>query len=310
MNTMENNYYLFLFLFLFLFIFIFIFGVYLLIIGKKTAGIRLIIINLLILLFNLINSRSFRKNKKADDILLDYKHISTQYDFVENISIGKSVKGLDINMLEISNNTNKNLPAVRIVANIHGNETSGIRIWLKLTKFICLTYQEFLNGETSDIHSRIGKLISSCKICIIPSMNPDNLFRSRYNENKKDLNRNFKLNNDHEFEPETVSIINNTNFYNYVLDMECHDGAQLLTFPHDRIRDGKTMDNENFEYICEEYLKLNPTFRNNPSPRKFKKCYTMGSLWYSIEGSLRDYMYLEKQILGITIEFSKKKTSK
>lgn len=141
-------------------------------------------------------------------------------------------------------------------------------------------------------------------------MNPDRIFRKRNNANRKDLNRNFNLDPDYSYQPETLAIINNTDQYNYVLDMECHDGARLITFPFDEEIRKVSQDHPSFIYLCQEYLKLNPIFQKNPKPKRFNLCYVMGSKWYSIKGSIRDYMYIKKNIPGLTIEFSARKQAR
>lgn len=270
-----------------------------------------IILILFVLSINLFNQRrrSFKDSqiKKYD---LMYQRLD-EYSFVNISNIGKSVKNQDIKCIEICDSKELDIPAIRIIANIHGDETSGYRILAKFATSICLKYQEYLDGENSEDHLRINNIIKNVKFCIIPSMNPDNLFYRRRNKNNSDLNRNFSLmKSKDKLEPETRAIIDNTEMNNYVLDMDCHDGARVICFPPDQKINYDPTEIINLKYIANEYLKFNHRIKGEPVPRKFKKGYTVGSEWYSIVGSLRDYMKENYNLEGLTLELSPTKNIK
>jgi hypothetical protein len=267
-------------------------------------------LNYIFLLFLTIGLLSFIFSKSSRDkgryAINKYEKL-LQFNFVKSHVLGNTGRNNLIQMFVINNSDEIDIPAVRIVANIHGNETTGVRLWYKVALYICKSYQKYLDGEINDKNKKIARLVENLNICIIPSMNPDNIFKWRGNKNWKDLNRDFHLDNNYNYQKETKLIIESTNMFNFVLDMECHDGAHVLCFPYDYITKKKTPDNSTFEYICDEYIKLNKNLINNPNPRKFKKGYIMGSHWYPANGTLRDYMYIKHNLLGLTIEYSSKK---
>ena len=136
-----------------------------------------------------------------DYVYHDYEDLRTQMAFYAHkypditrlYSIGKSVNGRDLWVLEISDNPGSHEtlePEFKYVANMHGNEAVGREMLLLLIKSFCESY---------GLDERITTLINSTRIHIMPSMNPDgfensregdrNSVRGRENNNGVDLNR-------------------------------------------------------------------------------------------------------------------------
>lgn len=89
-------------------------------------------------------------------------------------SIGKSVEGRDLWALEISENVNhRDLgePMVKYVANMHGDESVGRQLLIYLAQFLLKNYK----------NPRIGKLVNTTDIFLMPSMNPDGFEASLVN---------------------------------------------------------------------------------------------------------------------------------
>ncbi|XP_007530354.1 carboxypeptidase N catalytic chain [Erinaceus europaeus] len=218
----------------------------------------------LLLLFKLVAPVTFRHHRYDDLVRTLYKvhnecpHITRVY------SIGRSVKGRHLYVLEFSDNPgiHESLePEVKYVGNMHGNEVLGRELLLQLSEFLC---EEFRRGS-----ERIVGLVQSMRIHILPSMNPDGYevaasqgpdttgyLVGRNNANGVDLNRNFPdLNtyiyynekfggaNHHlplpdnwksQVEPETEAVIHWMRSFNFVLSANLHGGAVVANYPYDK----------------------------------------------------------------------------
>ena len=107
-------------------------------------------------------------------------------------TIGTSVNGKLVLALKISDNaaTDEDEPEVFYSSTIHGDETGGYVLMLRLADFLLKNY--FIN-------SRVKNLVDNLEIWINPLANPDGTYRTgntitsptRNNANGKDLNRNF-----------------------------------------------------------------------------------------------------------------------
>ena len=127
--------------------------------------------------------RSYHNYDELTDFL---QEINSQYPDITNLlSIGQSVQGRELWVLEVSDNPGLNElePEFKYVANMHGDETVGRELSLFLIEWLV---QEYGNNQ------RATDLVNNTSIFIMPSMNPDG-FESgdRYNANGVDLNRDF-----------------------------------------------------------------------------------------------------------------------
>ena len=84
------------------------------------------------------------KDRPFYNELTDFlNNIATQYPDITNLySIGQSVQGRDIWVMEISDNPSENEaePELKYVANMHGDETVGREISLYLIEWLCENY--------------------------------------------------------------------------------------------------------------------------------------------------------------------------
>lgn len=196
--------------------------------------------------------------------------------YYENItrlySIGKSTRGNDLLVLEISDNPGiheAGEPEMKLVGNIHGNEVVGRELLLYLVDYLLTNYKT---------NEAIRDLVDSVRLHIAPSINPDgyedasegdcNGVRGRENANGVDLNRNFPDQFYHQEEHhqknrqlETVSVMNWTKSYPFVLSAALHGGSLVVNYPFDNSahlanRYSKSPDDEVFRYLSLLYAQV------------------------------------------------------
>merc|ERR550519_2585569 len=115
-------------------------------------------------------------------------------------SVGKSVEGKDLLVLQISKGVQKERevgkPMFKWVANMHGNEAVGRQMVMFLAQYLLVNYGK---------DERVTRLVNSTDLWLMPSLNPDGFAAGREgdcgnmqsggvgreNANGQDLNRNF-----------------------------------------------------------------------------------------------------------------------
>lgn len=88
-------------------------------------------------------------------------------------SIGKSVEGRELTVLEINKNVRKRsllTPMFKYVANMHGDETVGRQLLVYLAQYLLTNY---------GIVPEVTKLVDTTDIFLMPSLNPDGYERSK-----------------------------------------------------------------------------------------------------------------------------------
>lgn len=100
-------------------------------------------------------------------------------------SIGKTVNGFPMWVIEISDNPGREEPepAFKFIGNVHGDEPVGRELLILLANWLCDNYMK----------DHLAKLIvENVHLHILPSMNPDGFaLKRRGNANNVDLNRDF-----------------------------------------------------------------------------------------------------------------------
>ena len=247
-------------------------------------------------------------------IAMQYPHIARVY------TIGQSVQKQTLMVIEISDNPGVHEPGepeFKYVGNMHGNEVTGRETLLHLIEYLCVNY------GTVD---RITELVDNTRIHIMPTMNPDGYDRAhigdsqgvlgRTNGHQMDLNRNFpdrlglSRTQPHR-EPETEAVMKWIADYPFVLSANLHNGALVANYPYDNSNNGlsrytESPDDDIFRQLALAYSEAHTTMHlGSPchgDASGFKKGITNGAAWYSVDGGMQDYNYLNSNCFEITIE--------
>ena len=261
---------------------------------------------------------SHHSNQQLEKFLHFY---ATKYSKITRLySIGKSVKSINLWVLEISDNPGIHElgePEFKYIGNMHGNEVTGRETLLLLIQYLCENY-----GRVSNVTN----LIDSTRIHIMPTMNPDGYakahegdYRSllgRSNANGVDLNRNFpdRLNRNARLrQPETLAVLKWIKEYPFVLSANLHNGALVANYPYDNTNTKSAFaaytrcpDDDVFRQVSLAYSMTHPRMHlGQPCPHErkgFKDGITNGANWYVVVGGMQDYNYVETNCFEITIE--------
>ncbi|OAD62352.1 Carboxypeptidase D [Eufriesea mexicana] len=265
--------------------------------------------------------------KYLKELNLNYPNITKLY------SIGQSVEGRQLYVMEISENPGKhsqNKPEVKYIGNMHGNEVVGREILLLLLKYLC---------ENFGSNERVTKILKNVRLHIMPSMNPDgyevsiegDVYGAKGRENAKglDLNRNFpdqyETNRyNKEQEPETKAVMNWISNIPFVLSANFHGGTLVANYPYDNEpkyasnMENLSPDDKVFKALALAYSNAHPfmhlgkpcpSFSNgrlnvvqNALEKSFPNGITNGAAWYSVSGGMQDYNYVYSNDFEITIE--------
>ncbi|XP_076249772.1 carboxypeptidase D svr isoform X3 [Calliopsis andreniformis] len=253
-------------------------------------------------------------------------------NLVKVFSIGKSVEGRDLLVIEISENVRERKlgePMVKYVANMHGDEAVGRELLIYLAQYL-------LNNYGKD--ERITKLVNNTDIFLMPSMNPDGFekseegkceskkdFSGRENANHVDLNRDFpdqfdrrisQLQKGHNLldgrQNETIAMMTWISTEPFVLSGNLHGGAVVASYPYDSgisrtcCIESKSPDDELFKYLAHTYADNHPQMHagNACPPEVFRGGVTNGAYWYEVIGGMQDFNYARSNAFEITFELS------
>ncbi|KZC10088.1 Carboxypeptidase D [Dufourea novaeangliae] len=264
--------------------------------------------------------------KYLDTLNANYPNITRLY------SIGKSVKGRHLYVMEITENPGKhspNKPEVKYIGNMHGNEVVGKEILLLLLRYLCENYKT---------DERVTKILNNVRLHVMPSMNPDGYeiskegdvygARGRANAKGVDLNRNFpdqyETNEyNREQEPETKAVMDWIAKIPFVLSANLHGGTLVANYPYDNAPQytpnapNLSPDNDIFKALALAYSNAHPRMHlGEPCPplpnerpnmqsvleERFPNGITNGAAWYSVSGGMQDYNYVHSNDFEITLE--------
>jgi hypothetical protein len=219
-------------------------------------------------------------------------------------TIGTSIKGKLILALKISDNCNINEsePEVFYTSSIHGDETAGFILMLRLSDFLLKNYSS---------NSVVKNLVDNLEIWINPLANPDGTYRDgdlilspiRSNANGYDLNRNFPdphlQNTVHQ--KETLDMMDFMARHRFVLSANFHSGEEVVNYPWDRWSVSHA-DEDWFYNISRAWADTAHLYSRKGYMDYLDNGVTNGYDWYVIYGGRQDYVTYSLQGREITVE--------
>jgi hypothetical protein len=220
-------------------------------------------------------------------------------------TIGTSINGKLVLALKISDNPaeDETEPEVFYSSTLHGDETGGYILMLRLADYLLKNYN-------SDL--RVKELADNLEIWINPLANPDGTYNNgnviatptRFNSNGIDLNRNFPdpLAPGIVSEKETLDMISFMRSHRFVISANFHAGAELVNYPWDRWLSIYHADNDWFNDISRAYADTAHVYSEPGYMSDMDDGVTRGSVWYVVYGGRQDFVTQELHGREVTIE--------
>jgi hypothetical protein len=229
-------------------------------------------------------------------------------------SIGTSVQGRELLMAKISDNVtlNENEPRFLYTSSMHGDETTGYVLMLRLIDYLLSNY------GTDD---RITSIVDGIEIWINPLANPDGTYfggnnsvngARRFNALGVDLNRNYPdpaegpHPDGYAWQKETVNFMEMAESYHFVASANFHGGAEVCNYPWDTWS-RLAADDSWWVFVCREYADTVHLYAPPSYLSDFENGITNGYAWYRITGGRQDYMNYFQQCREFTMEISNTK---
>ncbi len=248
-----------------------------------------------------------------------YLDIMNQFEYnhpgiCKVITIGTTTQGRQLLAVKISDNVNTDEaePEVWYASSMHGDETTGYVMTLRLIDSLLTSYG-------SD--PRITNMIDNMEIFITPLSNPDGTYHGgdgsvsgawRYNANSVDLNRNFPDPADGQhpdgetWQMETVAMMNFMAAHHIILSANFHGGAEVVNYPWDtwsRLHPDDTW----WQQISRRFADTVHVYAPSGYLTDLNNGITNGYAWYRVTGGRQDYMTYFMHGREATIEISSTK---
>lgn len=239
----------------------------------------------------------------------DYPHLCQLRQF------GTSINDRKLLALKISDNpvTRETEPVVLYSSTMHGDETLGYMLMLRLIEFLLVNY---------DTDPNVKHLVDQVEIWINPLANPDGSYflsdtsvagATRFNANKADLNRNFPdpakgdhpdLNN---WQKETLAMMDFMKSLPIVLAANFHGGSEVVNYPWDAFY-RLHPDDEWYSQISRAYADTVHIYGPTGYMTALNNGITKGYQWYPVYGGRQDYVNYFLHGREVTVELSYNKT--
>ena len=232
-------------------------------------------------------------------------------DKCEIITLGTLPSGRKILIAHICKGTPDGKPKFLYTSTIHGDETTGWILMLRLIDYLLENQEE----------PEVMTVIDNIDLYIAPNTNPDGTYHggnnsvngaTRENANGVDMNRNYA--DPHgSAHPDGNSYATETEWFMqlaqdipFVMGANYHGGAEVMNYPWDNTY---TLypDDAWYQLISHEYANLTHEVNSNYMT-DYNNGITNGAQWYMIGGGRQDYMNGYAQCRELTIECSNSKT--
>jgi len=235
-------------------------------------------------------------------------------DKCEIITLGTLSSGRKILIAHLNNGTANGKPKFLYTSTIHGDETTG---WIMMLRLI-----DYLLENPNE--SEVQQVMNHLDLYICPNTNPDGTYHggnhtvddaTRENANGVDMNRNYP--DPHEgahpdgkpYATETEWFMQLAQDVPFVMGANYHGGSEVLNYPWDNSYT-LTADDAWWKLVCHEYADL--CHVHNPNymvlyDSDAEDGIINGALWYMIGGGRQDYMNGYAQCREVTIECSNSK---
>ena len=231
-------------------------------------------------------------------------------DKCEIITLGTLASGRKILIAHINNGSGEGKPKFLYTSTIHGDETTGWMLMLRMIDYI-------LENPTEP---ECANVLENIDLYVGPNTNPDGTYHggnntvsgaTRYNINGVDMNRNYADphegphpdNNAYQLETEWFMEFAQNNAF--VMGANYHGGAEVMNYPWDNTHTLHA-DDAWYQLISHEYADLCHTV-NAGYMTDYNNGITNGASWYMIGGGRQDYMNGYAQCREMTIECSNTK---
>lgn len=247
-----------------------------------------------------------------------YKNIMEEFQttypqFVKIDTIGESVQGRELIVAKVSANVHEEEcePEWFMMGAIHGQETTGIILSMRLIEYLCESYER---------DARAHRILDSIEMFILPVSNPDGTYKDnndifdavRYNANGFDLNRNWpkhpQAGTSQNPEKETQVVMAWEKKHHIVMNLDWHGGVETAIYPYSSIS-RRTTDDDWWRHVTRIYADL--AQENGPSGYfndcNNGTCHGYSELGYVAIGTTKDWFYYYMHARGISNEVSSTK---
>jgi len=236
-------------------------------------------------------------------------------DLCEIVNIGYTNDGREILFAKISDSvsTEEDEPEVMYTATMHGDETTGSVMMLRMIDSLLSSY---------GIDPEITSMVDSMEIWINPFANPDGSYGNgdpnvlvspqRTNAYGVDLNRNYHDPEDglhpdgNAWQTETVHFMNFADSNNFVISANFHGGAEVVNYPWDTWS-RLCVDDNWWVDVSHQFADSAQYYSPAGYIDGFNDGITNGYAWYSISGGRQDYMNYFHGCREVTLEISNTK---